>query len=56
MKDNTKEIQRLMVYTDKLRQQLSSQPPERHSHRPAAYAEMLRIDLKKTLRKIETLK
>lgn len=45
----------LIRYAESLQQRLQAQIPSRHAHRPEAYLEMLRIDLKKTKNRIDKL-
>lgn len=45
----------LTRYAQTLRQRLSAPTPEKHQHRVKVYKDFLELDLKKTLRKIETL-
>lgn len=53
MNDNKK--QRLLKYVELLKQRLSSAIPEKHLHRPQVFKDMLQLDLKKTLARIEKL-
>lgn len=45
----------LNKYAQTLRQRLSSPVPPKHEHRIQVYKDMLELDLKKTMRKIESL-
>lgn len=46
---------RLTKYAESLKQRLSASVPDRHAHRPEGYKQMLEIDLRKTLARIEKL-
>ena len=48
-------IQRLQIYAASLKDRLARPVPAQHSCRAAAFKQMLEIDLKKTLNKIEEL-
>jgi hypothetical protein len=50
------QIPRLMKYAEHLKQRLSSAVPEKFKHRPEVFKEMVSLDLKKTLAKIEKLR
>lgn len=45
----------LRLYAQNLRQRLQAPVPQKHLHRPDIYKDMLELDLKKTMRKIEAL-
>lgn len=45
----------LIKYSELLKQKLVASVPTKHEHRIESYRQMLQIDLKKTLAKIETL-
>ncbi len=43
----------LQTYANSLKQRLQGPVPPNHAHRPEAFKQMLEIDLKKTLSRIE---
>ncbi len=49
-------VQKLTKYAEHIKQRLNSAVPERHTHRPQVFKDMLKLDLKKTIAKIEKLK
>lgn len=53
--DQNSKLESLKVYANSLKQRLQSPIPEKHKHRPEAFKQMLEIDLRKTLSRIEKL-
>lgn len=45
----------LRLYAQNLRQRLQAPVPQEHLHRPEIYKDMLELDLKKTMKRIEAL-
>jgi hypothetical protein len=52
--NNDKKVS-LTKYVEQLKQRINSPVPAKHAHRPQVYMDMLRLDLKKTLAKMEKL-
>jgi hypothetical protein len=46
---------KLIKYAESIKQRLSASIPQKHANRVQAYKQMLEIDLKKTLSRIEKL-
>lgn len=45
----------LRLYAQNLRQRLQAPVPQKHLHRPEIYKDMLELDLKKTMSRIEKM-
>jgi len=54
--NNQERINRLQTYADNLKNRLSGPVPEKHKSSPEGFKQMVEIDLKKTLAKIQELK
>jgi hypothetical protein len=54
-KDTNSKKQALIKYAEGLKQRLSAAVPPKHAHRPQVFKDMIALDLKKTLTRIEKL-